>query len=65
MLDWVLALRESIGIPHALSAIGIPADAVGTVGALAVQDGSAVTNPVAYTAGEYDRILGHALEGTL
>ena len=65
VLDWVLALRESIGIPHALSAIGIPDSAVGTVGAMAVQDASSGTNPIAHTADAYDRILGNALAGTL
>ncbi len=65
VLDWVLALRESIGIPHTLAAIGIPDAAVGTVGALAVQDGSAATNPIPFTAQEYDRILRDAIGGTL
>jgi len=65
VLDWVLALREAIGIPHALSAIGIPGDAVGRVGELAVKDGSAATNPIPYTAQEYDRILRDAIDGTL
>jgi alcohol dehydrogenase class IV len=65
VLDWVLALRESIGIPHALSAIGIPDAAVGVVGALAVRDGSAATNPIPFTPKEYDRILRDAIGGTL
>lgn len=65
VLDWVLALRESIGIPHALAAIGIPGDAVGTIGALAVQDASAATNPIPFTPEEYDRILRNAIDGTL
>lgn len=65
VLDWVLALRESIGIPHALAAIGIPDAAVGVVGALAVRDGSAATNPIPFTPKEYDRILRDAIAGTL
>jgi len=65
VLDWVLALRESIGIPHALAAIGIPDAAVGVVGALAVRDGSAATNPIPFTPKEYDRILRDAIDGTL
>ncbi|WP_322996302.1 iron-containing alcohol dehydrogenase [Castellaniella sp.] len=64
-LDWVLALRESIHIPHSLTEIGIPGDAVGKVGALAVQDGSAATNPIAFTPAQYDAILSDAIQGKL
>jgi alcohol dehydrogenase class IV len=65
VLDWVLALRESIGIPHTLGEIGIPAEAAGTVGALAVVDGSAATNPIPFTPDQYDRILADAIAGRL
>jgi alcohol dehydrogenase class IV len=65
VLDWVLALREGVGIPHTLTDIGIPATAIGTVGAMAIQDGSAATNPISYTAAQYDAILRNALEGKL
>lgn len=65
VLDWVLALRDTVGIPHTLADIGIPADAVGTVGAMAVRDGSAATNPIPYTPAQYDAILRTALEGKL
>src|SRR5690606_11497185 len=65
VLDWVLALRESIGIPQRLADIGIPADAVGRVGALAMRDASSATNPVAFDAAQYDAILRDAIEGWL
>src|SRR5690606_5011635 len=64
VLDWVLALREAIGIPHALSAIGIPGDAVGRVGELAVKDGSAATNPIPSAPPDYARRLRAAIAGT-
>ncbi len=65
VLDWVLALREAIHIPHALADIGIPADAVGVVGALAVLDASSGTNPIPFTPAQYDGILRQAIAGTL
>lgn len=65
VLDWVLELRRAIGIPHSLSEVNIPEEAVGLVGEMAVRDASAASNPILYTASEYDRILRHALEGTI
>jgi alcohol dehydrogenase class IV len=64
-LQWVLDLRASIGIPHTLAEIGIPAERCAEVGAMAVADGSAATNPIAYSAEQYARILENALAGTL
>lgn len=65
VLDWVLSMRQQLGIPHTLAEIGIPAEAVGRVGAMAVLDGSAVTNPISYSAEQYDCILRDAIEGVL
>jgi alcohol dehydrogenase class IV len=64
-LQWVLDLRASIGIPHTLADIGIPADRCAEVGAMAVADGSAATNPITYSAEQYARILENALTGAL
>lgn len=65
VLDAVLALRAAVGLPHTLAEIGIPADAAGRVGAMAVQDGSASTNPIPFSAAQYDAILQSALAGTI
>lgn len=64
-LDWVLALREGIGIPHTLAAIGIDASNAATIGELAVADGSHATNPIAFTAAQYGEIFRRAVEGRL
>lgn len=64
-LERVLALRQAVGIPHTLRDIGIPQAALGTVGAMAAADASASTNPIAFSAAEYDALLQHALEGRL
>jgi alcohol dehydrogenase class IV len=64
-LDWVLAMRESLGIPHTLSEIGIGAQDAAKVGEMAVVDGSAGTNPIQFSAADYSRIFVAAVEGML
>ncbi|MBU6952656.1 iron-containing alcohol dehydrogenase [Hahella sp. HN01] len=64
-LNWVLALRESLGIPHALSAIGIDDSDAERVGAMAVEDPSAGGNPVAFDAGQYAELFRNAVHGRL
>ncbi len=64
-MRWLLALRASIGIPHALADIGIPADRAQDLGEMAVADGAAQTNPIAYSAQDYARIFRRAHAGEL
>ncbi|MGF7128982.1 alcohol dehydrogenase class IV [Paraburkholderia sp. EB58] len=64
-LDWVLAMRDSLGIPHTLSEIGIDARDAAKVGEMAVVDGSAGTNPIPFSDADYSRIFVTAVEGML
>lgn len=64
-LDWVLQLRENIGIPHTLAAIGIDATQAELIGRMAVVDGSAATNPIQFSESEYANILRNAVAGVL
>ena len=64
-LDWVLAMRESLGIPHTLSEIGIDGRDLAKVGEMAVVEGSAGTNPIQFSAADYSRIFVTAVEGLL
>ncbi len=64
-LDWVLELRESLDIPHSLSAIGIDAEQAQRVGEMAVQDPSAGGNPIQLSAIEYSDLFVGAVEGRL
>jgi alcohol dehydrogenase class IV len=64
-LDWVLAMRDSLGIPHTLSEIGIDSRDAAKVGDMAVVDGSAGTNPIPFSSADYSRILVAAVEGML
>lgn len=64
-LDWVLRLRDEVGIPHTLRDIGIPDDRVDAIGHMAVADGSSATNPIPFTPAQYTDILKNALDGRL
>lgn len=64
-LDWVLKMRQAIGIPHTLAEIGIPADRADDIGRMAVADGSSHTNPISYSPQQYSEILNKAISGIL
>jgi alcohol dehydrogenase class IV len=63
LMAWVLDLRAEVGIPMSLAEAGVPADDIARVSRMAVEDPSAATNPVAFTAGDYRAILRRALAG--
>lgn len=65
VLDWVLALRSEVGIPHSLAEIGIDDSRIEQVGQMAEVDPSAGTNPIAFSASEYSVLFEKALRGTL
>lgn len=62
-LDWILALRTALEIPHTLVDIGIPADCAQQVGEMATVDPSASTNPIPFDGAGYAAICNAALEG--
>ncbi len=64
-LDWVLALREELAMPHTLAEIGIDASRAEDVGAMAVDDPTAGTNPVPFDAVNYSHIFDKAVQGIL
>ena len=64
-LTWVLDLRKRIGIPHTLAEIGIDDAQAEKVGEMAVEDPTAGTNPIQFSASEYADILRNAVSGTL
>jgi alcohol dehydrogenase class IV len=63
VIDWVLALRERLGIPHTLAALKIDADQADRVGQMAVADAASRTNPIAFDAEAYRAIFLAAVEG--
>ncbi len=64
-VDWVLHMRESLGIPHTLAQIGINADEAQRVGEMAAADSTAPGNPVPFTPAQYARLFTQAVTGSL
>ena len=65
VLEWILGLREQIGIPHSLEEIGIDAEQVERVGQMAAVDPSAATNPRKLDAKQYSQLFERALRGVV
>jgi len=64
-LDWVLALRARIDIPHDLQGLGIDDRQAELVGRMAVEDPPAATNPIAFSADDYAALFRRAVAGDL
>ncbi|MBL1375803.1 iron-containing alcohol dehydrogenase [Zobellella iuensis] len=62
-MDWVLTLRAELGIPSTLGEIGIAPDQAERIGAMAAEDPSAGSNPIAFSAEQYTRICRQAITG--
>jgi alcohol dehydrogenase class IV len=65
VVDWTLALRQEIGIPHTLKEIGVDVDILAEAAPMAELDPSTGGNPVAMTAADYDALYRKAIAGTL
>jgi alcohol dehydrogenase class IV len=63
--DWVLHLRERVGIPHTLSDIGVDEDVIAEAAPMAELDPSTGGNPVALTAADYEVLYRKAITGVL
>ncbi len=64
-LGWVLGLRQQLGIPDNLAAIGISSEQVAGLGQAAFEDAAAATNPIALSAEQYQALLQDAVLGRL
>ena len=62
-LDWILALRRTLGIPATLGALGVRADQIDRLAAMAEQDPSAAGNPRPFGRSEARAVLEAALAG--
>ena len=65
VLDWILALRKEIGIPHTLKDIGVDDKQVDKVAEMAAADPSAGGNPIQVGAKELRVMFVNGLEGRL
>jgi alcohol dehydrogenase class IV len=63
VLDWILDLRESLGIPNTLEEIGVNAERIEEICRMAVVDPTAATNPVRLDLQGARNIFTAAMEG--
>ena len=65
VLDWVLALRERIGIPSTLADIGVTSNHIEQLAPMAERDPSSGTNPVALTTANLSELFARCIDGRL
>jgi alcohol dehydrogenase class IV len=63
LVDWVLKIREEVGIPETLAGMEINDDEKERIGAMAVEDPSAGGNPIQFTKKQYTEIFRCAVHG--
>ena len=63
VLDWVLGLRERIGIPHTLHDLGVHEEHVATLAPMAQKDPSSATNPVPLSTAGLSALYRRAIAG--
>jgi alcohol dehydrogenase class IV len=64
-VDWILQLRQEIGIPHTLKDIGVDLDMIPEAAPMALEDPSTGGNPLPMTVGDYEKLYRDAIEGKL
>jgi alcohol dehydrogenase class IV len=64
VIDWVLRLRETVGIPNTLAEIGVTEDVIPEAAPMAERDPSTGGNPVPMTAKDYEGLYRKAIAGT-
>jgi alcohol dehydrogenase class IV len=63
VLDWVLALRKELGVPHSLADLGVKEDRIDEMAAMAVDDPTAASNPVKMQAADFAKVMRAAVRG--
>jgi hypothetical protein len=65
VLDWVLELREAIGIPHTLATLGVQEEHAAPFARMAEVDPSTPSNPLPVGAADFERLYLSAINGRL
>ena len=65
VFEWILQLRETVGIPHKATELGVEVAEARELGARAVEDPTAGGNPIRFAPEEYAAIFVKACEGEL
>ena len=63
VLDWVLALRKELGVPHSLAELAVKEDRIDEMAAMSVDDPTAASNPVPMQAADFAKVMRAALKG--
>ncbi len=65
VLQWILELRQRIGIPHSLNDIGVLEEHIETLAPMAEKDPSGATNPLPLTTKNLTSLFETAIRGDL
>jgi alcohol dehydrogenase class IV len=65
VLDWILALRKKLGVPHTLAELGVKEVDVKAIAADAAKDPTAAANPRRLTEAEFEQLTLAAIRGDL
>jgi alcohol dehydrogenase class IV len=65
VMEWLLAFREELGVPHTLKDIGVGEDKVSELAQHAERDPSTGGNPVPLKAADFEVLILDAIRGNL
>src|SRR5258708_7416977 len=65
VLDWILALRKRLGVPHTLAELGVKEVDVKAIAADAIKDPTASANPRQLNEAEFEQLTLAAIRGNL
>jgi alcohol dehydrogenase class IV len=63
VLDWILAMRKELGVPHGLAELGVKEERIPEMAAMAVDDPTAGSNPVKMSVADFAKVMRAALRG--
>jgi alcohol dehydrogenase class IV len=63
VMEWMLAFRKELGVPHSLAELGVKEDRIEEMAAKAVDDPSTGGNPVPMKAPDFANVMRAALNG--
>jgi alcohol dehydrogenase class IV len=65
VLEWILAFRKKLGVPHTLAELGVKEADAGIIAADAVKDPTAGSNPRQLSEAEFEKLTLAAIRGDL
>ncbi|SED21029.1 Alcohol dehydrogenase, class IV [Rhizobiales bacterium GAS188] len=63
VMEWLIAFRKELGVPHSLADLGVKDDRIEELAAKAVDDPSTGGNPVPMQAADFAKVIRAALKG--